>query len=161
MPVEEVYVNSFDVSEVAWSEVGASPYLQDSNVDYIGTDAGTQYESKFGFPASAGSGVINSVKIRVEAYNVPADIGRTANVYVWDGAAWQLLGTVGEAFAYTWYELNASAILTTWAKINGAKLRIRSNIGDGTVYVRRATRKVDYTPVAGAQLRRLLVGVGL
>jgi hypothetical protein len=148
LTVEEVYVNSFDNSEVAWVEVGASPYLNDSNANYIFTDGSNYYESKFGFPNSAGSGTINSVKIRVEAYQVPVDVGRVASIYVWDGSAWRFLGNVGEALSYTWFELDASAVLNTWDKINGALLRIRASTGDGEIYVRRATRKVDYTSVA-------------
>lgn len=145
MTVEEVYVNSFDNTEVAWTEVGSSPYLHNTTTDYIAVAVDNKYESKFGFPNSAGSGTINSVKIIVEGMNIPIEIGGGAEVYVWDGTAWRNLGLVSTQYSYTWEEVDASTWLDTWDKINGAKLRFRSVIGDGYVYVRRATRKVNYT----------------
>ena len=160
LTVEEVYVNSFSDTEVAWVKSGASPYLNDSDANYIATDLSNAYESKFGFPNSTGSGTINSVKIRVEAYTIPVDVGRGAMIYVWDGTAWQYLGTTSlEVYVYTWFEFVATTILNSWAKINGALLRIRSSTGDGTIYVRRATRKVDYTEAAIAAPK--MVGDGL
>jgi len=158
LTVEEVYVNSFDATEVGWTETGNSPYLQDTNTDYIRSNITLKYESKFGFPNSVGSGAINSVKIRVEVETIPFELGCEAFVYVWDGASWVLLGHVYSDNVYVWIEFDVSAILNTWDKINGAKLRFLSSVEDGTVYVRRATRKVDYT-VAAVSLK--MVGDGL
>jgi len=148
LPPEELYVDSFSADEVQWIEVGSSPYLHDSDIDYIRCAVNNYYESKFGFPASGGSGTINSVKIRVEAAS--SAIGIYTEVYVWDGSAWQYLGDTSDSDEWTWTEFDATAILNTWAKINGATLRFKCRriSGSGTVYVRRATRKVDYTPVA-------------
>jgi len=148
LPPEELYVDSFSAEEVDWVEVGSSPYLHDSDDDYIRCAINNKYESAFGFPASGGSGTINSVKIRVEAMS--STIGVYAEVYVWDGSAWQLLGVTDTSDVYTWNEFDATAILNTWAKINGATLRFKCVRTSGTVYVRRATRKVDYTPVVVA-----------
>jgi hypothetical protein len=148
LTVEEVYVNSFDGTEVAWVEVGSSPYLHNTTTDYIYSDTNNQYESKFGFPTSAGSGTINSVKIRVEVMNTYIEIGSSCKVYVWDGSSWVLLGEVSSPDVYTWKEFDVTTILNTWDKINGAKLRFLSVVGDGAIYVRRATRKVDYGAVA-------------
>ena len=144
MTVEEVYVDSFDNFEVDWVEVGANPYLNDSTANYIYTSLDGRYESKFGFPNSAGSNPINSVKIRVEAKIVIVDIGSDAKVYVWDGTSWVYLGDTEATTSYAWHEFDVSAILDTWTKINGAKLRFLSVVWDGYLYVRRATRKVDY-----------------
>ena len=145
--VEEVYVNSFDGTEVAWTEVGSSPYLHNSDADYIYTPVNNRYESKFGFPNSAGSGTINSVKIRVEVMNTYIDIGASTQVLVWNGGSWVSLGYASSPDVYTWVEYDVTSILTTWELINGAKLRFRSSLWDGIIYVRRATRKVTYTPI--------------
>ena len=146
MPVEEVYVNSFDATENQWSKVGVSPYLHNTLTDYIFSYINGQYMSRFGFPASAGSGTINSVKIRVEVMNTYVETGSMVTVYVWDGSSWVTLGTVYSPDVYTWKEFDVTNILNTWDKINGAKLRFCSVVYDGEIYVRRATRVVDYTP---------------
>jgi len=166
MTVEDLYVNSFNNAEHGWSVQGTTPYLQNSDGDFIYTVGSVNAkESAFLFPASAGSGTIASVKIRVENKQVIIDVGagRGAYVYVWDGSAYQLLGYLYPTESYVWKEFDASAILNSWAKINGAKLRFVSLVEDmlSKVYVRRGVRRVDYSVAAGAVLRRLLVGVGL
>jgi hypothetical protein len=155
MTVEELYVNGFDNNEVQWDEVGSSPYLHDSDVDYIRMSSVSYlYESRFTFPNSGGSGTINSVKIRVKAKQDYVEIPGTITVYVWTGSAWQSIGNITPATSYTWYELDASSILNTWDKINTAKVRFRGSAPDtpdGIIYVNRCTRKVDYA-VAGVAI---------
>lgn len=150
--VEEVYVNSYDASETGWTRVGSSPYLHNSDADYIYARTNNRYISKFGFPNSAGSGTINNVKIRVEVMNTYRAGGALAEVLLWNGASWVSLGYAGSPDVYSWVEFDVSTILNTWEKINGAKLRFRSVRQDGTIYVRRATRRVTYTPVVGYNL---------
>ncbi|MCJ7424960.1 hypothetical protein MUP01_11950 [Candidatus Bathyarchaeota archaeon] len=162
MPVEDVYTNAFDASRVAWVETGVSPYLHDTNIDWIGTNIANVEEGDWAFPVSAGSDAINSVKVRLENYVTALGCG-LVRVYVWNGAIWSLAGSVGGAsLVYAWEEIDVSAILNTWAKINAAKVYLKyARLLNGSQYVRRLTRKVDYTPAAGVVLRRLLVGVGL
>ena len=161
MPVEELYTDAFDARVVDWTETGASPYLNDSDLNYITTATDAKEEGDWTFPVSAGSDTINSVKLRLEARVTVIDCG-DVDVYVWNGAAFVLAGTFTPANAYAWFELDVSAILTTWAKINGAEVYVHYTKSiNGTCAVRRLTRKVDYTVAAGAVLRRLLVGVGL
>ena len=161
MAVEEVYTNSFDATYVAWIETGVTPYLQDTDADYIRTSTNAYKEGNWSFPASTGSGTINSVKVRFEAW-VTAELCGQFYVYVWDGASWVNAGTVTPDVAVGWSEIDVSSILNTWEKINGAKVYIQySKITTGTCYVRRLTRKVDYTAVVAIASKRLLVGVGI
>ena len=153
MTVEEVYTNAFDNTYVAWVEVGSSPYLHASDADYIDklTSKTTTYkEGNWSFPNSAGSGTITSVKLRFEVKRsdlLGDDLGVT--VYVWNGASWISVGILAlDSTSYAWEEIDVSSILDTWAKINGAKVYLRTTNASAktcTLYVRRCTRKVDYT----------------
>jgi len=163
--VEEVYTNAFDVRMVDWVETGSTPYLNDSDANYISVALDAKEEGDWTFANSAGSGTINSVKLRLEGLLTVADCG-ALSVYVWNGTAWILAG--GSAYSpnygsYAWYEIEVKTILDTWDKINGAEVYVFYGKDlNGTCRVRRLTRKVDYTlAVAGIASRRLLVGVGL
>jgi len=168
MTAEEVYTNSFDATYVAWVEVGNTPYLHNTDTDYIDRTSGrlaTYNEGCWSFPSSAGSGTINSVKVRLEACrsNVAGDA--SVEVYIWNGASWVDVGTITPgSTSYAWFEFDVSTTLNTWDKINGAKVYVmlsRYGAKSDTLYVRRLTRKVDYTLVAAIASKRLLVGVGI
>jgi len=147
LTVEEVYTNAFSARLTAWIETGNSPYLQDTNTDFIEMEEESGDEGDWTFPNSAGSGTINSVKLRLEARKSAATSGST-RVYVWDGSAWISLGSLSLTTSYAWYELDVTSILNSWAKINGAKVYVHYTYYLSTVnFVRRLTRKVDYTPV--------------
>ena len=151
MTVEEVYTNSFDASLVAWTEYGNSPYLQDTDTDYIGTSASSE-EGYWTFPNSAGSNTINSVKLRLQ-YKMAIKGAGVCTVYVFDGTSWFEAGIISaQSTAYTWKEFDVSAILNTWAKINAAKVYLGyEKFKTGSFYVRRLTRKVDYTVVVAVK----------
>lgn len=151
---EELYINAYSATTDQWSHTGAVPYLDDSDSNNISSATNGQLDSYWTFPASACSGTINIVKIRLKSYATATDCG-TVDVYVWNGAAWICAGSFYPAKdVYTWYELDVSAILTTWAKINGVEVAVQySQEVTGTVYVNRLTRKVTsslYTIEASA-----------
>jgi len=161
MTVEEVYTNAFSARLIDWYAIGNSPYLQDTDTDYIESDTVACDEGDWTFPNSAGSGTINSVKLRLEGRKSSA-ISGGVNVYVWDGSAWQNLGSLPLTQTYAWYELDVTAYLNSWAKINGAKVYVQYSPYRTTVAdLRRLTRKVDYTAAAVIASKRLLVGVGI
>ena len=152
MTVEEVYTNAFSARLFDWSAIGNSPYLQDTNTDYIESGTVACDEGDWTFPNSAGSGTINSVKLRLEGRQSSAISGATT-VYVWDGSAWQSLGSLPLTQTYAWYELDVTSILNSWAKINGAKVYVHYTYYLSTVnFVRRLTRKVDYTTAIASKM---------
>ena len=147
--VEEVYTNAFDARRVAWVEVGSSPYLHDTTVDYIYVATNSLEEGDWSFSASAGSGTINSVKLRFEN-KISVKYAGSVETYVWDGSEWVFVGEFGGiSTTYVWEEIDVSWVLDTWAKINGAEVYLNYvKYATGTQYVRRLTRKVDYTVAA-------------
>jgi len=145
---EEVYTNAFSSTTVDWAVTGADPYLNDSDDNFIYTAEDGELDSYWTFPNSAGSGTINSVKIRFEANRV-AVAGNKIQPEVWDGAAWVDMGALTLTNGYSWVEVDVSATLNTWAKINGCRIRINSVVVTGVpMYVRRLTRKVNHTTAA-------------
>ena len=169
MTIEEIYVNDFDSTYVVWTEQPPTPYLQDESSSYIyksTSKRGTFKEGCWTFSSSSGLGTITSVKLRFEEKQTNLDGDASISVYVWNGSSWSLAGTIYPvSTSYAWEELNVSSILNTWAKINAAKIYLETEEATGvtsTIYIRRCTRKVDYTTeVAALASKRLLVGVGL
>jgi hypothetical protein len=144
--VETVYTNAFDDSLLVWTEVGSSPYLSDSDANYIYTSTNLAKEGNWTFATSAGSGTINSIKLRFEANVTVADCGGF-DVYVWNGASWVNVGTIYPTTTMAWNEIDVSSTLNTWAKINGVEVYIYYfSEAAGTCYVRRLTRKIDFIP---------------
>ena len=121
MTVEEVYTNAFSASKVAWIETGTSPYLHDTDADYIRTSTDFANEGDWTFPNSAGSGTINSVKLRFEA-DVTQEGCASVAVYVWNGSSWVYAKDLHPTTSYTWLELDVSSILNTWTKINDVEV---------------------------------------
>jgi hypothetical protein len=161
MAVEEVYTNAFDARKVEWTEVGDSPYLHDTELDNVNTSTDAKVEGDWTFPNSAGSGTINSVKLRLETRVSVVDCGDVL-VYVWNGSSWVYAGVITPTTSYGWQEIEVKTTLDSWAKINGVEVYfVYSKSVTGNLTVRRLTRKVDYTVAAALASKRLLVGVGL
>lgn len=120
--------------------------MNDSDANYISVALDAKEEGDWTFAASAGSGTITSIKLRLEALLTVADCG-SLEVYVWNGTAWVLAASYSPNYSsYAWREIDVSAILNTWAKINGAEVYVLySKDLTGTCRVRRLTRKVDYS----------------
>lgn len=149
--VEELYVNAFSATSETWYEGGATPFLNDSDTNYVRVPFNGYLESYWTFPVSAGSGTINSVKLRFEGSYTGVSGGKIT-VEVWNGAAWVNVGdlTLNPNGIYAWVEVDVSATLNTWTKINGCQVRVTS-ITDGSHsdWLRRLTRKVDYAGTGG------------
>jgi len=149
MTTEEVYTDAIDNTYLEWTGVGNTPYLQNTDSDLINKNIAGKKEGCWTFPNSVGSGTINSVKLRFEGRVSIVDANGW-RVYVWDGSSWINAGAFyPPSTSYAWYEKDVSTILNTWTKINGCKVYIVSIRASGIIYVRRLTRKVDYSvPVA-------------
>ncbi len=144
--IEDAFVNGLSADHAEWLVTGSSPYLQDSNGDYIRTFSDHKLHGHFSFPASTGSGTINSVKIRLECQVSTLPEVSYIEVFIYDGSSWTALGEIWfTQTGYKYYELDASAKLNTWAKINACQIEVKSHDTEAvTMYVRRGVRRVDY-----------------
>lgn len=142
---EDVYTDAFSETSVEWTETGASPYLDDSDSNYISTSTDAQLESYWTFPNTSASGTLNSVKLRFEATRsaIPEN---TFKIEVWDGSEWVDMGTVTLPSSYGWVEKDVSSAINSWAKVDSLQVRVTSDIGTpNPLYIRRLVRRVNYT----------------
>jgi hypothetical protein len=131
---------------MSWSEYNNSPYLHDTDGDYIGTSGDNKDERYFGFVNSSGSGTINSVHIYLEC-RVSAPGAEEIAVWINDGSSDNSVGSVNPSGAsYAYENIDISSTLDTWQKIDDAELWLISITAGDWRFVRRAYLYVDYTP---------------
>ena len=149
MPTATLWVNTFDSTAVAWTEVGSTPYLGaigDGN--HIYSAKANNAESYFGFSDSGfTSHVINGVSL--EVYSGQASGGDDAvRIDMYNGGVY-VAGTLTPAnTGFTWQTLTLTSSFDTWAKIDGAsigftQLKIGSGVSSGTIDAARLI--IDYT----------------
>jgi len=142
LPTEILYVNSYNEVNREWTEVGASPWLNNSDANNINTLTDEHLHDEFGFLDSVQTG---NTLVSVVAYfevNGPSARNDLLVPYIHDGVDWQELNGIDcDADDYAWFNQDISSILDTWAKVQGALLRCRYNRSGSpstqTGYVRR------------------------
>jgi len=145
-----LYVNSFSDVRTGWERFGASPYLHNTDADYIRQSGATGDKiGDFGFgnlPQTIGE--IYSCWLYMECYQEGA--GETIDVYISTdgGSTWVLAGTITPSSAYSWQTLDVTTILDTHAKINNALMYLDYNAvgAPDYVYVRRVYLRVRVDP---------------
>jgi hypothetical protein len=131
--LEQLWVTGFTSTELAWTEVGASPYLGaiDYATNYIYTTTRLIYESRFTYADSSNTGnTINSVEVCIYAYGAGDD---QIQVSVYDGSATTVIGSVTPTTTWAWYNQTCTTTLNTWTKINAGALRVESLRTGGTM----------------------------
>lgn len=147
--VESLYVDGYSSVTEEWDETDASPWLNDSDANYISTSTDEYWHEEFTFADGYGSGTINSVYFYVEI-NGPSARNDRAEFHIWDGTSWvNVLNQDPDGDAYVIYNVEVSTTLDDWTKIDGAKLKVQyqksGSPSTETIYVRRAYLYVDYT----------------
>lgn len=161
MTVEiDKYVNATtDTRTPKWGTVGANPWLDAGDASYI-SSAGNNFKSgDYSFPNSAGGGsdIINSVKLRFKDRIGNINGMNTVDVYVYDGTSWSYAGSLAPSWILFQYDIDidVSAILNSWAKINAANVYVQLIRFDGyAIAISELIRVVDYTPSAAAPTTR-------
>ena len=100
-------------------------YNDDLNYAYCGSGEGgrTHDYSSYGFSA-----VGNIVEVRVDVKGYSGDGSKhTINVYVWDGSAWYLVGTIIAETECEAHQFDATSYIDTVAKLNAIEVRIESD----------------------------------
>lgn len=144
---DTLYVNSFSSTDTTWIEYGSTPYLWDTDADYVNATLQNQVESWFAFADHTGSESINYVYLYVES-SQNGDDGVVLSLQA-TGVTETQVGTITpNNGAYTWQYVDVSTILDTWEKINSTELKLscsKSGPAFGEQSVRRAYLYVDYT----------------
>ncbi len=140
-----LYVNDDDETRTGWTRIGANPYLDaiDYNTNYIYATVAGKEVGNFSFTDSGKSTeTINSVTVQIYAQQSNS---KNLQVFVWDGSSWTSLGTQTLTTSWRWENYTATTVLDTWAKIDGAKIYLRTESGAGTYEVDCARLQVNYT----------------
>jgi len=140
-----LYVNADDESKTDWTRVGTNPYLNaiDYNSNYTYASVANKLVGDFGFTDSGKSTeAINSVTVQIYAQQSSS---KSLQVFVWDGSAWTSLGLLTLTTSWRWENYTATTVLDTWAKIDGAKIYLKTEAAAGTYEVDCARLQVDYT----------------
>ena len=148
------YVDGFDSTTVEWTETGDTPYLSNSDLNYIVSDGTGQDESDFSFADLVGADSINSVDIYFE---VNADTSKPVenfDVFIYDGDSETDMGTIAPTTnGWDWYSMDISSKLDTVANVDAATLRVVSGRKGTGIFdaltIRRAYLDVDYEPTSG------------
>jgi hypothetical protein len=140
-----LYVNADDESKAYWTRVGTNPYLDaiDYNTNYIHSSLKDQLEGDFGFTDSGKSTeTINSVTVQIY---VQQSLSKDLRVFVWDSSSWTDLGMQTLTTSWRWENYTATAVLDTWAKIDGAEIYLETTTSAGIYEVDCARLQVDYS----------------
>ena len=138
---ETLYVDSFDQNDLAWSEIGDSPYLWDTDADYIYTNVANALEGYFGF-ADTTFNVINSVTLYAEC-KYSAVTSNYIIVYEKDEPL-----SIGAIFpsstSYDWYSFDVTEDFPTQDDINNALIYFKfMRVDNRYIYIRRCYLYVD------------------
>lgn len=118
-------VDSFDKTWREMDEYGNDPFLDTTSPnDKVDTSIDLEQDGWFTYQNSGkNEETITSVKLLI---TVKGDGDDAIRVYLHDGTSEHDLGTVtGDPDIWTDEEIDVSAILDTWAKIDAAKIRVR------------------------------------
>jgi len=139
-------VNADDETKTDWTRNGTNPYLDaiDYSTNYVWVSGNNKLVGDFNFTDS-GKSTETIDGVTVQLYAKQSGTNNNLEVFVWDGSAWTSLGTQVTPISWGWMNWTATTVLDTWAKIDGAKIYIKSRAAVGTFEVDSARLQVDYT----------------
>jgi hypothetical protein len=149
------YVDNLNNSYIQWSTSGSTPYLRDTDGDYIYTNVDNRLEGWFGFQNISGPINPGSVKLQFEC-RVENGGNEYFQFQLYDGTTtYGYYNVTSLPGSYDYKEYDVTNILNTWQKVNNAKIRLRFKFNSGsssTVYIRRARLYVTTCPNVYSQI---------
>jgi len=167
MATEYLYVNNYTSTVDQWTPTGSTPYLHDSDADYISSNATDRVDRNFDFADTAIAAFASITKIELEIESRSGVLGTYVHCALSkDGVAWTeyMNAPIDDSDTWIWKvpSVDVTAFFASLADINNCRLRCTSHRpASGTIRVRRARLKITYTVAAGTVLRRTKVGAGL
>lgn len=122
-----VYVNIFDPTDIAWDEIGDTPYLDSVDTNHrIEATIKDILESWFEFADLSSLGWLKQVVLELYCRCVDQNGKQYVRAYIHDGASeQQVTGDFPPNATWGWKALGIPNIIDTWAKINLAKLKLK------------------------------------
>jgi hypothetical protein len=142
---EYLYVNSFSGSYTQWVEIGSSPYLDNSDANYIWDNDNYDRERYFYFEdSSASSGNVESARIQFETRCDGDDYFEFRIFNGYDTYGWYTIYNLPSS--YGWKEYDVSSILRSLYRVNNARIEVRyrtSGSGSSDLFIRRCRLLVE------------------
>ena len=122
-----LYVDGLGAEYGGWTRVGVPPYLDGEDVtSRIESNVDAEEIGEFTFEDTAQTGSVDAVRVAFCTYG-ETPLG-TYDVFIYDAdGGWTNVGSVTVGASYQRYVIDVSAKLNTWAKINGARMRLVRN----------------------------------
>lgn len=149
---ETLWVNAFDETWVEWVENGDSPYLHETDTDYIYVGNSNATQGYFGFEDIGGSGSITITEFELHIKWRQHNSG-TRKLQLWlnNGTEDVYIGefTIPVSGTGVWEEIDIiahEAYFDTVEKLNAAKLKIYCSVAASySVFVYQAKLVVTYS----------------
>ena len=140
MAIENIWVIAYDGLIGGWTLVGTPPYLdvQDEPINYVYSISRNLNDGYYTFQTTTKTGTIISVTLYIYAY------GGASNDFT---TLLDLIDTgLGPPASWGWVNVDVTAILDTWAKINAVSMYFDRRNTTNNAGVDAAYLSIDYTP---------------
>ncbi|MCK4953296.1 hypothetical protein KAS14_05890 [Candidatus Bathyarchaeota archaeon] len=140
-----LYVDTDDETRTDWMRIGTNPYLNanDYSSNYVNVSGNKMVIGDFGFEDS-GRSTEDITSVTVQLYVRQSSPNRDLELFVWDGLSWTSLGTQITPMAWGWLNWTATTTLSTWTKIDGAKIYFKTTSAAGLYEVDSARLTIYY-----------------
>jgi len=142
-----LYVNTSDRSKTEWTAFG-SPYTDTLNdIDYPNYYIRTGDENKTDgdyYFTDSGKSTETITNVTTQIYGIHNSTNKELEVFVWNGSSWTSLGPQTLPTSWAWVNYTATTVLDTWAKIDEAKIYVRSSDSGDYYHVDCARLQVNY-----------------
>lgn len=160
MATEYLYVNNFTADVNDWTNTGSTPYLHDTDVDYISTAVTDKVSRNYDFANTAIADFATITTIELEVESRSGVLGTYVHCALsLDGVNFteKLNAPIDDSDTWIYATADVTAFFASLANINSCTLRCTSHRpASGTVRVRRARLKITYTVASTQQTKTLI-----
>lgn len=149
--IQTLWCDLFNSAAVDWTEFGNTPYLQDTDTDYVYTATRLLVEGRFYFQDADTSEILDSILLYFETQQDAGGddkISVSIESTVKPTLTWVVIPNAG---SYTYQTYDLVGTYTDWTGVNGINLTLTSQRTGGTmstVYARRAYLYITSHPAA-------------
>ena len=142
-----LYVNTSDLSKKNWTAFGSPDTDTLNAIDYpdyyIRTGSENTTVGDYYFTDS-GKSTETITNVTAQIYGMHSSTGKQLEVFVWNGSSWTSLGPQTLPTSWAWVNYTATTELNTWAKIDEAKIYLKSSDSGDYYYVDCARLRANY-----------------
>lgn len=157
---EYLYVNNFTADVQTWTPTGLTPYLNDSDANYISSQVTDQIDRNYDFANTAITDFATITQIELEVESRSGVLGTYVHCALsLDGVNFteKLNCPIDDSDTWMYVAVDVTAFFASLANINSCTLRCTSHRpSSGAIRVRRARLKITYTVASTQQTKTLI-----